>query len=246
MLVGPNMALLTTKAHRDDHFAHASVCQTISEVIGLSPRTASNSVSFPLYLYPQDGLHDTEREINFDPELYARLREMAEHPDHGIPDEVAVFDYIYGVLHCPAYRDTYSEYLKTDFPRIPWPSSPNEFWRVSSQGAALRRLHLMEPAAVGVTPYRFQGDGDNVVATIGKNTYRDGKVWINKTQYFADIPQVAWNLYVGGYQPAQKWLKDRKGRALTFDDVKHYQRIIKVLTETDRIMSEIHTALEPV
>ena len=79
---------------------------------------------------------------------------------------------------------------------------------------------------------------------VGKNSYRGGKVWINKNQYFSDVPEVAWDFYIGGYQPAQKWLKDRKGRALTFDDVRHYQRIIKVLAETDRIMSEINMALD--
>lgn len=245
MLAGDNLALLSSKAHRDDAFAHVSICKNISEVIGLSPRTGSNSISFPLYLYSENALHETERQVNFDPKLHARLKKLAEHPDHGTPDEVAILDYIYSVLHCPIYRDTYAEYLKTDFPRIPWPSSSDEFWRLSSQGAALRKLHLMEPAAVGAAPYPFEGDGDNVVATISKDTYRDGNVWINKTQYFAGVPQVAWNLYIGGYQPAQKWLKDRKGRALTFDDVKHYQRIIGVLAETDRIMNEIDMALDP-
>lgn len=242
---GRNIGLLTAKAHRDTNFAHAFITDKPTEAIHFSATTGSNAMNFPLYLYPEGGLHDAERQINFNPKLYARLQEMVEHPDHGIPDEVAVFDYIYGVLHCPAYRDNYAEYLKTDFPRIPWPSSSDEFWRVSSQGAALRKLHLMEPAAVGAAPYPFEGDGDNVVATISKDTYRDGNVWINKTQYFAGVPQVAWNLYIGGYQPAQKWLKDRKGRALTFDDVKHYQRIIGVLAETDRIMNEIDMALDP-
>jgi len=241
---GKNIGLLTAKAHRDTHFAHAFVTDKPTEAIHFSATTGSNAMNFPLYLYPEDDLHDTERQINFDPKLYAHLQKLAEHPEHGTPDEVAVFDYIYGVLHCPAYREIYSEFLKSDFPRIPWPANPDEFWHVSSQGAALRKLHLMEPAAVGAVPYPFEGDGDNVVGTIGKTSYRDGKVWINKTQYFADVPEKAWNFYIGGYQPAQKWLKDRKGFALTFDDVRHYQRIIKVLAETDRIMSEIDMALD--
>lgn len=241
---GRNIGLLTAKAHRDTDFAHAFITDQPTEAIHFSATTGSNAMNFPLYLYSEDGLHDAERQINFNPKLYARLQMLAEHPDHGTPDEVAVFDYIYGVLHCPAYRDTYAEYLKTDFPRIPWPSSSDEFWRVSAQGEALRKLHLMEPTAVGAAPYPFEGDGDNLVDTIGKNSYRGGKVWINKTQYFADVPEVAWNFYVGGYQPAQKWLKDRKGHALTFDDVRHYQRIIKVLAETARIMSEVNMKLD--
>lgn len=242
MLAGDNIALLTSKAHRDDAFAHVSVCKTISEVIGLSPRTASNSINFPLYLYPEkDDLHGTDRQVNFEPKLYARLQKLAEHPEYGIPDEVAVFDYIYGVLHYPAFRKIYAEFLKSDFPRIPWPASGNEFWDVSAKGTALRKLHLMEPASVGETPFSFTGFGNNVV---DKPAFKDGKIWVNKTQYFADVPNVAWDFYIGGYQPARKWLKDRKESALTFDDVKHYQRMIKILVETDHIMEGITMTLD--
>ncbi|MCC5983939.1 MAG: N-6 DNA methylase [Rhodobacteraceae bacterium] len=191
---------------------------------------------FPLYLYPDEQDLDQSRRVNFDPKLYAKLRKLATHPDHGTPDELAVFDYIYGVLHCPAYRDTYAEFLKIDFPRIPWPKTPAEFWDVSTKGQTLRQLHLMDPATIGPTPFPFMGEGDNVV---DKPRYEDGKVWINPTQYFDAAPEVSWGFYIGGYQPAQKWLKDRKGRALSFDDVKHYQRILKILAETDRVMKTI-------
>ena len=99
---------------------------------------------------------------------------------------------------------------------------------------------LMEPDAVGETPYPFTGEGE---ARVEKPRFEDGKVWINKTQYFGDVPANAWAFFIGGYQPAQKWLKDRKGRELSFEDVKHYQRIIKILTETDRIMKTISMTL---
>lgn len=194
----------------------------------------------PLYLYPDEQDLDQTRRVNFDQKLYAKLRKLATHPDHGAPDEVQVFDYIYGVLHCPAYRDTYAEFLKIDFPRIPWPGNPSEFWDVSAKGHILRQLHLMDPATIGPTPYPFTGDGDN---TVEKPRYEDGRVWINPTQYFDAAPEVSWAFYIGGYQPAQKWLKDRKGRALSFDDVKHYQRILKILSETDRVMQTIEMDL---
>jgi predicted helicase len=198
------------------------------------------SQAAPLYLYPNEQDLDQTRRVNFDPKLYKRLQELAKHPEHGTPDEVQVFDYIYGVLHCPAYRETYAEFLKVDFPRIPWPATPEEFWDISAKGETLRKLHLMDPATIGPTPYLFPEEGDNVV---DKPRYDDGKVWINKTQYFADVPEVSWGFYIGGYQPAQKWLKDRKGRALSFDDVKHYQKIIKILSETDRVMQTISMGL---
>jgi hypothetical protein len=144
------------------------------------------------------------------------------------------------VLHCPAYRATYAEFLKADFPRIPWPASPAEFWDVSDKGNTLRRLHLMEPQSIGETPFPFMGNGDT---TVGDARFEDGKVWVNDTQYFENVPKVSWNLFVGGYQPAQKWLKDRKGYALSFEDSAHYQRVLKILMETDRIMSTISMTL---
>lgn len=98
----------------------------------------------------------------------------------------------------------------------------------------------MEPAAIGATPYPFRGEGE---AVVDKPRFENGKVWINATQYFDDAPDVSWGFYIGGYQPAQKWLKDRKGRALSFEDVKHYQRILKILSETDRIMKTITLTL---
>ncbi|MFN5997180.1 MAG: type ISP restriction/modification enzyme [Paracoccaceae bacterium] len=192
----------------------------------------------PIYLFDPV---DQSRRINFDPKLYARLQALAQHPTHGTPDEVAVFDYIYGVLHCPAYRATYAEFLKIDFPRIPWPASPEEFWDVATKGTQLRKLHLMDPATIGPTPYPFKGEGNGVV---DKPRFEDGKVWINATQYFDTAPAVSWTFYIGGYQPAQKWLKDRKGRALNLGDVKHYRNILKILSETDRIMQTIAMTLE--
>ena len=125
-------------------------------------------------------------------------------------------------------------------------------------GEALRRLHLMEEAAIGDAPFPFMGEGDGVVAagypkwepdTEGKDrpatgSGRTGKVWINAAQYFDAVPELAWNFPIGGYTPAQKWLKDRRGRALGWDDIRHYQKIIKILTETDRIMQQIELPLD--
>lgn len=197
-------------------------------------------LSFPLYLYPDEQDLDQTRRVNFDRKLYKRLQALAAHPEKGTPDEIAVFDYLYGVLHCPAYRETFAEFLKIDFPRIPWPKDPASFWDISAKGGQLRRLHLMEPAAIGPTPYPFEGPGDG---TVDKPRYEDGRVWINATQSFANAPEVSWSFYIGGYQPAQKWLKDRKGRQLSFDDIQHYQRILKILSETDRIMNTIEMDL---
>jgi len=101
----------------------------------------------------------------------------------------------------------------------------------------------MEAPAIGDTPYSYHGEGDDVVAS-GYPKLEDGKVHINKDQYFTDVPAIAWTFQIGGYQPAQKWLKHRRGRALSWDDIGHYQKIVKILVETDRIMREITLPLD--
>ena len=150
-------------------------------------------------------------------------------------DPQELFDYIYAVLHSPNYRTKYKEFLKIDFPRIPYPENKEEYHRLADLGSQLRRLHLMQDVP---TPQhaKFDNPGSN---TVDKPEYKDGCVWINKEQCFADVPELAWNFYIGGYQPAQKWLKDRRGRTLTYDDITHYRNIVTVLLETDRLMKEI-------
>jgi predicted helicase len=236
-----NIGLLAPGGNKDRSFRHTFVTNLVSEVIFLSGTTASNAKNFPLYIYLDEQELDQNRRINFDEKLWKKLKKSAKHAAHGIPDEIATFDYIYGVLYCPDYRETYSEFLKVGFPRIPWPTSSDEFWDISEKGSILRRLHLMEPAIIGTTPFPFKGEGG---ALVEKLKYEDGKIWVNKSQYFDEVPLIAWEFFIGGYQPAQKWLKDRKGKQLSFEDVKHYQRIIKILCETDRIMKTIKMTIK--
>ena len=262
-LRGPNVGLLVPKANRDAVFAHSFVTDLPSEAIFLSGTTGSNAMNMPLYLYPteddaqSDAFASKHRTLNFDPELYAIICKAAgiDSADQAGPEddfraaigevrpsEVKVFDYIYGVLHSPTYRETFAEFLKIDFPRIPLPPTPDVFRHVSEKGEQLRRLHLMDPAVIGETPYPYEGEGGDVVAS-GYPKLDKGKAYINGSQYFAGVPEVAWNFHIGGYQPAQKWLKDRRSRTLSWNDIGHYQKIIKILAETHRIMSEIRLPL---
>nr|WP_315151732.1 type ISP restriction/modification enzyme [uncultured Flavobacterium sp.] len=165
---------------------------------------------------------------------------------------IDILDYIYAVLHSPAYREKYKEFLKIDFPKIPYPKDAITFWELVTLGSQIRQIHLLESPIVDDYITEFNVDGDCVV---GKPRFEingnpnpnrvqnpvrvEGKVFINETQYFENVPEVAWNFYIGGYQPAQKWLKDRKERKLEFDDIAHYQKIIVALTETDRLMKAI-------
>lgn len=152
-----------------------------------------------------------------------------------------ILDYIYAVLHSPNYREKYKEFLKIDFPRVPYPKKQKTFFDLVDLGSQLRQIHLLESSVVEKYITQYPEDGDNIVV---KPTYKDGNVYINPTQYFANVPEVAWNFYIGGYQPAQKWLKDRKDRELSYEDILHYQKIIVALSETDRIMGEIDEILK--
>jgi predicted helicase len=160
--------------------------------------------------------------------------EKEETPNTFAP--IDILDYIYAVLHSPSYREKYKEFLKIDFPRVPFPKDKDTFWKLVKLGGEIRQIHLLESPIVEIYITQYPIDGDNVVT---KPKYQDNNVYINDTQYFANVPQVAWNFYIGGYQPAQKWLKDRKDRELSYEDILHYQKIIVALTETDRLMKEV-------
>ncbi len=249
--------ILSRTVYGSASWQDVQVTDTIVEFGIMATRVGNTAPIFPLYLHAEEGTLDQTVRVNFDPKLYAEIRKAAglngptTAPDgtdgfrHATgdarPDEVKVFDYIYAVLHCPAYRARYAQFLKIDFPRIPFPASPESFTALSNQGEALRRLHLMEAPAIGETPYPFHGDGNSVVE---KPRFEANRVWINADQYFEGVPPAAWEHHIGGYQPAQKWLKDRKSRALSWDDIRHYQRIIKILSETARIMGEIEMPLD--
>ncbi|MCX6579263.1 MAG: N-6 DNA methylase [Candidatus Aminicenantes bacterium] len=207
--------------------------------------------TFPLYLYPETGkqktlLETTERTPNLDMKIVGQMAEKLglrfTNEKETTADTFASFtpidilDYIYAVLHSPTYREKYKEFLKIDFPRVPYPKDVETFWQLVALGGQLRQIHLLESPIVEKYITTYPQEGSNVV---GKIKYEDNKVWINDQQYFENVPQIAWEFYIGGYQPAQKWLKDRKDRELSFEDILHYQKIIVALFETDRLMKAI-------
>ncbi len=146
------------------------------------------------------------------------------------------------MLHSPAYREKYKEFLKIDFPRVPYPEDREKFWQLVKLGGELRRIHLLESPKVDQRITTYPQTGTNLVEkpryemADGADT---GRVWINGEQYFDGVPRLAWEFYIGGYQPAQKWLKDRKGRELSFEDILHYQKIVVALVETDGLMRAV-------
>ncbi|WP_439553680.1 type ISP restriction/modification enzyme [Flavobacterium macrobrachii] len=209
---------------------------------------------FPLYLYSetttqQSLLDEVVRTPNLNMEIVNTMATKLgmyfapEKPDYNTQTEetnqlypIDILDYIYAVLHSPSYREKYKEFLKIDFPRVPYPKNQRQFIDLVDLGSQLREIHLLESEVVDKLITQYPEDGNNVVV---KPIYKEGNVYINETQYFANVPELAWNFYIGGYQPAQKWLKDRKDRELSYEDIRHYQKIIVALSETHRLMAEI-------
>ncbi len=228
-LLKDNIALLAVRNTRRDMSNNYFVANTLVDKDGIS--SFDNCRFFPLYLY-KENMGVEERIPNFNPQIVQQIEQsLGEQVE---PQDL--FDYIYAVLHSPSYRERYKEFLKIDFPRIPYPTDWEMFRDLAEKGEELRQLHLMEdlPTQPGVT---FPVGGSMQVEQF---RWQEGRVYINNEQYFEGVPESAWNFYIGGYQPAQKWLKDRKGTALRgVEDVRHYERIIYVLQQTEQIMQEI-------
>ncbi len=205
-------------------------------------------VLFPLYIYHQNFNRKNDRYPNLNTEIVKQIAgklgltftnepfDCAQGDTRTTFAPIDILDYIYAVLHSPTYREKYKEFLKIDFPRVPYPKDAATFWQLVQLGGQIRQIHLLESPKVEQFITQYPIGGDNVVT---KPRYQDDKVYINDSQYFNHVPKVAWEFYIGGYQPAQKWLKDRKDRQLDFEDILHYQKIIVALTETDRLMKEI-------
>lgn len=247
-MVHQNIALLTCRQLAGNEWKHVSVADGIVDDCRVSSKTKERGYVFPLYVY-KENMGKEECIVNFNTEMYEKIAKGLNYyacaesnvlidpisDYNGVLYPQDLFDYIYAVLHSPSYRERYKEFLKIDFPRIPCPTDWEKFRDLVELGEELRQLHLMEdlPSKTGIT---FP-----VAGSLQVDCYRwqDKRVYINAEQYFDGVPVSAWNFFIGGYQPAQKWLKDRKGMTLSFEDVKHYGHIIYVLQQTEKIMGEI-------
>lgn len=206
---------------------------------------------FPLYLYPQIGrlLIQNKTRLNFS-ESFLKLiskrlglqRDSENFPKDISPEEMVY--YIYAVFYSLEYRERYAEFLKIDFPRLPLTSSLELFHALSQLGGELVSLHLMESSKLNTPITEWHGPTPS--NEVEKVTYSDQTVWIDKgqTEGFQGVPENAWNFHIGGYQVCEKWLKDRKGRVLSAEDMTHYQRIVVALNETIHLMQEIDEVIE--
>ncbi|MDQ3707395.1 MAG: DNA methyltransferase [Chloroflexota bacterium] len=266
MLKGENLGILWTRPMSPTYEFSVTSTRTIIDQCAVGNKSAGAGISYlgPLYLYPGSRdrtLFDNEetskapggRRPNLNPAFIADVEQclgMTFSPDgkgdlqttFGPED---VFHYMYAVFHSPTYRSRYAEFLKIDFPRLPLTSDPGLFRDLAGLGEQLVGLHLMERQAPNIASYPVRGD--NIVQavryTAPGQAGEKGRVWINKTQHFEGVPPEVWEFHIGGYQVAEKWLKDRKGRQLSYDDLNHYRGVVAALAETILLMAEIDNAI---
>ena len=259
-----NIGLLTCRQQSSFDFQHAFISKELADMCSVSLQTKETGYYFPLYEYSENNGQQTietssVRKPNLKREIVDEISKIIglsftneKEDKNNTFAPIDLLDYIYAVLHSPTYREKYKEFLKIDFPRAPYPKDKETFWKLVKLGKEVREIHLLESNKVEdyITSYEMAEDAENdhnvITTKIGKKDWEIidqerqlGRIWINESKYFDNIPVITWEFYIGGYQPAQKWLKDRKERELNYEDILHYQKIIVALTETDRIMKEI-------
>lgn len=256
-----NIALLTHRPQSPGDFTFVYCTKMIGDQCVAANKSAGggNSFQLPIYVYHLNATTPNlfenstkDRKPNlaqiFIEDIAAKLKMKFIADGKGDrkktfgPEDI--FNYMYSVFHSPTYRSRYAEFLKMDFPRLPLTSNPELFRKLCTLGDELVALHLMEKQGKKMTGYPVTGDSavENV-RYVEPQCEAGGRVWINATQYFDNVPKDVWEFHVGGYQVCAKWLKDRKGRKLTYDDLTHYQQIVSALTETIRLMNDIDAAI---
>ena len=255
MLAERNLGLISCRQQtQQGTWGHTGVTRGIIESSAISNKTREINYLFPIYLYPSE--EEKERGIGVKPNLDEGFIEavceatgLAFTPDG--PGDLEstfgpedVFHYIYGVLHSPTYRTRYADFLKSDFPRIPLTRNLDLFRQLITLGRRLTELHLMEAEPKAQPSFPSQGTMRVDYLRFLDSGNNSGQVNINRSQYFEGVSEATWEFTIGGYRPAQKWLKDRKGRTLTADDIRHYRKMCGALAETQELMAEIDIAID--
>ncbi|MCJ7508686.1 MAG: DNA methyltransferase, partial [candidate division Zixibacteria bacterium] len=233
-----NLGLLVKRQGKRSPYSYLFCCNLIAESCVFESAFANNTVC-PLYLYPGKGdmfiqEEAQERKPNLNPKLVESLTEA--YGKEPIPEEI--FYYMYGVLYSNIYRSKYAEFLKIDFPRVPFTKDYELFNTIGKYGSKLVELHSLKSAELNNPIAKFQGSGDYQVNE-PKYNEKEKRVYINDDQYFEGIEKEVWEYQIGGYQVLDKWLKDRKGRQLSLENIKHYCQIATALEKTIEIQRDI-------
>ena len=244
-----NLGLITARSNKSQQPDHFFCTRFISEA--KCGESTTQSCLFPLRLSEEagglvlgGGIHHAFRQ-----EFLRRVCEsllLESDTLTGLPNGITpedIFHYAYAVFYSPRYRSRYAECLKIDFPRLPLTVNLELFRALARLGSELVTLHLLESPKLGCPITEFLGGHDPEVEKV---SWSNSTVWLDKAQTtgFEGVREEVWKFHIGGYQVCEKWLKDRKGRTLSKDDIAHYQKIIVALSETIRLMAEIDKVIE--
>jgi len=271
MLAGENLGLICSRIIKLEDFGYGFCSRHMVDGAFMASNTCSSTYLFPIYIYPVDGeLNFTKgiwpagkngRMPNLEPILVKYLEKgiglefvseaRGDRKKTFGPEDI--FSYIYAIFHSPTYRTRYADFLKRNFPRVPITTDAVLFRQLCVLGSELVSLHLMENNKLNNRITTFPVSSDNAVTKVGetKKKLKDvedgkGKLYINNTQYFDDLPDEVWNFHIGGYQVCYKWLADRKkaGRKLSAEDIEHYHKIVVAISETIKIMKQIDEVID--
>lgn len=244
MILRQNIGLISCRQQsQQGTWTLCGISNCIIESCAISNKTKEINSLFPLYIYPDtDSPKELQEQLrpNFSDEFLTEITNKLGYT----PTPEAIFYYIYAIFHSPTYRTRYAEFLKIDFPRVPLTSDDQLFRKLGEYGEELVSLHLMKSSKLDQPLTQIIDKGGEFIVDAGHPKYSDGEVIINKkSDRFTGVPKSVWEFYVGGYQVCHKWLKDRKGRQLSPEDLNHYQKIIVALSETMQIMNAIDAAI---
>jgi hypothetical protein len=257
MRIKKNIALLLPRQLAGDSFSHAFCTRNVADMCVISSKTKEANNVFPLYCVREgkpadlftsvaptrDGLHPH----NSTSQIRGILKSLECHNSSGNKHSEVSFEeffyYTYAILHSPTYRKRYASFLKIDFPKIPVARNVVLLREISKIGEEISSFHLLESSIISNTETALT---KTQLQEIEKISWSKGTIWLDKAQTFGfkGVTEEVWNFHVGGYQVCEKWLKDRKGRKLTQDDIAHYQKIVVALSETIRLMAEIDKVID--
>ena len=225
-MIKPNLALLVSKQLASPTYKNVLVTNTLSDAHVISNKTKEGNYHFPLCLY----IANEKRKTNINEKITDFLKKKYEIEVS--PEEL--FYYIYAILHSTKYREKYLQFLQSDFPRIPFVTTYDNFKALSNIGKRLVELHLMMNKYDSNVKFDVQGTN-----TVQRVNYEDGKLWINNEQFFADIPENVWQFRIGSYNILEKWLKSRKGRNLNGNEIEIFIQIIELVKRTFDCIKDI-------
>ena len=241
-----NLALMTCRQLSSHGWSHTMVSACLADDCMVSNRTRERGYLCPLYLYPDAGRRDlfsAQETAERTPNLDAKLVEALAAAHNRAPSPEEILAYVYAALYTPAYRQRYAEFLRRDFPRVPFTADPALFARMAEAGRRLVELHLLRSPELDLPTAHFEGAGDGGVGRgREKGVHYDAvrqRVHISAGQYFAPVPPAAWEYRVGGYQVCEKWLKDRQDRRLRLEEIRTYCRIVTSLVRTMEVQAEL-------